>query len=172
MAETNEYGVPVHPWSWKIWAVGSVLVWPPTFIAGFELVALQSPWIVGPVCAGLGMLAVAWGLDRESSRQTKVVRAYLGMRWGETMQDWKTHRTDAFCWTLSLGAAWSVDASGGPQWVVVLILVLNGRLALSNGVSAVQGWRREREGLPAPECPDLAPVPLTSEPLTSEPSVS
>ncbi|GAB3086108.1 hypothetical protein [Nocardioides zeae] len=163
MAVTNVYGVPVHRWSWIPSNAGSALVLVPVFLVAIEVTAWRSPWVLGAIAAGLGSAAVARVLDRESSRQTKVVRAHLGMRWGETMQDWRTHRTDALCWTLSLVVLWPVHTSGGPWWVLVVIAANNGRLALSDGLSAVQGWRREREGRAAPECPDLVPVPLTTE---------
>ncbi|MDQ1104761.1 hypothetical protein [Nocardioides zeae] len=158
MAGTNEHGVPVHPWSWVPSHAGFLLIGVPLFLVAIEVAAWRSPWVLGAIAGGLGSSAVAWVLDRESSRQTRVVRAHLGMRWGETTQDWRAHRTDALCWTLSLAAAWPAHAAGGPWWVVALILLLNGRLAASNGVSALQGWRREREDRSLPP----APAPLVS----------
>lgn len=167
MAETNEYGVPVHPWSWRPSLAGHVLIFVPAFVAAIEVAAWHSPWVLGAITVGLGSSVLAWVLDRESSRQTKVVRAHLGMRWGETLRDWRVHRTDAL-WSLPITfSVWLSSHAGAPRGLAVLVTAVNASVILSHGVSAVQGWRRERAGLPAPECPHLAPVPLTSEPSVS-----
>lgn len=161
MAGTNEHGVPVHPWSWVPSLAGFLLIGVPLFLVAIQVAAWRSPWVLGAIAGGLGSSAVAWVLDRESSRQTKVVRAHLGMRWGETTQDWKAHRTDALCSVPMMVIAWLTVESGAPRGVTVLIMVANGWLVLSHGVSALQGWRREREGRSLP--PAASPAPLVSE---------
>lgn len=167
MAETNEYGVPVHPWSWRPSLAGHVLIFVPAFVAAIEVVAWHSPWVLGAITVGLGSSVLAWVLDRESSRQTEVVRAHLGMRWGETLRDWRVHRTDALCSLPMVVIAWTAFHSEASPVGPILLALLGASVFSMHAVSALQGWRRERAGLPAPECPHLAPVPLTSEPSVS-----
>lgn len=167
MAETNEYGVPVHPWSWKPSLAGFVLILVPAFVAAIEVVAWHSPWVLGAITVGLGSSVLAWVLDRESSRQTKVVRAHLGMRWGETTFTAKDHGIEVGRHSLILGLTLASSGVGTPTGITVLAAAGAGWLLSSNGVGAYRAWRREREGRPVPECPDLAPVPLTFEPSVS-----
>ncbi|WZH54298.1 MAG: hypothetical protein PIR53_09965 [Nocardioides alkalitolerans] len=163
MAVTNEYGVPVHPWSWVPSLAGFGLIGVPLFLIVIEVAAWRSPWVLGAIAGGLGSSAVAWVLDREASRQTKVVRAHLGMRWGETMHPLKEHTIEVVRHSFLLFLAVVSFSSGVPWAVTAIALAGSGWTLVKDVVAVLQGRRREREGRAAPECPDLAPVPLTSE---------
>lgn len=163
MAVTNEYGVPVHPWSWIPSYAGAALVLVPVFLVVIEVVGWRTPWVLGAIAGGLGSSALAWVLDREESRQTKVVRAHLGMRWGETMHPLKEHTIEVVRHSFLLFLAVASLSSGVPWTVTAIALAGSGWTLGKDVVAVLQGRRREREGRAAPECPDLGPVPLTSE---------
>lgn len=140
---------------------GFVLIGVPLFLVAIEVAAWRSPWVLGAIAGGLGSSAVAWVLDRESSRQTKVVRAHLGMRWGETMHPLKEHTIEVVRHSFLVFIALVSLSSDAPWEVTAVALAASGWTLLRDVVAALQGWRREREGRSLP--PAVAPAPLVSE---------
>ncbi|HEY1133064.1 MAG TPA: hypothetical protein VGE77_00675 [Nocardioides sp.] len=82
---------------------------------------------------------------REEKRQTWVVRAHLGMRWGERTASWKEHRSRLLWLGLAAFCAVMAHVAGESSRMSFLAIVTSGFILADHGLSAVQKWRHERD---------------------------
>ncbi|GAB3086089.1 hypothetical protein [Nocardioides zeae] len=137
----TEHGVPIPRRAAVVLVVG-YLAAAAAYLA-LVLDAMPHRWVIAGAGGGLAAVAftAAYPLLGETRRQSRVVRAALGYRWGERPWTWSHHvlnGTLALAIGLSLGAAREDDQ--GLAVISVLAFLWGGVIA----VSAVQKRRHER----------------------------
>jgi len=137
----TEHGVPIPRRAAVALVVGYVAAAAAYLALIFD--AVPHRWVIAVAAGGLAVvvLAAAYLLMGETRRQSRVVRAALGYRWGERPWTWGQHvlnGTLALAIGLSLGAAREDDQ--GLTVISGLVFLWAGVIA----VSAVQKRRHER----------------------------